>query len=265
MADANGKTVSNVTVGFDADKQALKITGATASSDSYIQMLGSQDWGLRDLDVAFGASTSYASIDSDQSNGTNLYVSQDAKTGLWTETIDKGDFDAGDIPYWTPIFLDRGEISFNTAGALVSPQDAYQLESSLAAGGVISLSYKGSTQYDSAFAAITQSQNGKPEGDLNGLSISDDGLIVGSYSNGTQLSLGKIVVANFNSSAGLKQLGDSSWTATAESGVARLGEAGDAGYGTIRSGSRERSNVDLTTELVDLIAAQRNLDRKSVV
>ena len=31
-----------------------------------------------------------------------------------------------------------------------------------------------------------------------------------------------------------------------------------AGFGTIRAGSRERSNVDLTNELVDLIAAQRN-------
>ena len=258
MADANGKTVSNVTVGFDTAKGALKITGATASSDSYIQLIGSQDWGLRDLDVAFGKTTEYAKIDADQSVGSNLYVTQNAKTGLWTESTDKADFDAGNIPYWTPIFLDRGEISFNTAGALVSPQDAYQLESSVVAGGIIELSYKGSTQYDSAFAAITQSQNGKPEGDLNGLSIGDDGLVTGSYSNGTQLSLGKIVIANFNSSAGLKQLGDTSWTATAESGVARLGEAGDAGYGTIRSGSRERSNVDLTTELVDLIAAQRN-------
>ena len=37
-----------------------------------------------------------------------------------------------------------------------------------------------------------------------------------------------------------------------------MGEAGSAGYGTIRAGSRERSNVDLTNELVDLIAAQRN-------
>jgi flagellar hook-basal body protein len=56
----------------------------------------------------------------------------------------------------------------------------------------------------------------------------------------------------------LRQIGDSSWTATADSGEARLGEPGAAGYGTIRGGSRERSNVDLTNELVDLISAQRN-------
>ena len=258
MADANGKTVSNIVVGFDAAKTALTVTGASASSKSFIQMLGSQDWGLTDVPVAFGSSSTYARIDSDQLAGSNLYVTQDPKTGLWTESVDKGDFDAGDIPYWTPIFLDRGEITFDTSGALVSPQAKYNLESTAATGATIQLAYTGSTQYNSAFAAISQSQNGRPEGDLNGISIADDGLIVASYSNGTQKSLGKVVIANFNSSSGLKQLGDSSWTATAESGAARLGEAGAAGFGTIRAGSTERSNVDLTNELVDLISAQRN-------
>ena len=258
MADANGKTVSNITVGFDTAKTALTVTGATTSSKSFIQMLGSQDWGLTDVPVAFGSSSTYAKIDSDQQVGSNLYVSEDPATGQWNESVDKADFDAGNIPYWTPIFLDRGEITFDSSGSLVSPQAKYKLESKIATGNTIEVAYTGSTQYNSAFAAISQSQNGQPEGDLNGISIGDDGLIIGSYSNGTQKSLGKIVIANFNSAAGLKQLGDSSWTASAESGAARLGEAGAAGYGTIRSGSRERSNVDLTTELVDLIAAQRN-------
>lgn len=258
MADANGRTVNNITVGFDEAKSALTVTGATTSSKSFIQLIGDQDWGLIDVEVAFGKSTSFARIDSDQQSGSNLYVTQDPATGLWSESIDKGDFDAGNIPYWTPIFLDRGEISFDTAGALVSPAEPYKLESINETGTTIELSYAGSTQYNSAFAAISQSQNGRPEGDLNGISIGDDGLIVGSYSNGTQLSLGKIVIANFNSAAGLSQIGDAAWIATAESGEARLGEAGAAGFGTIRSGSRERSNVDLTTELVDLIAAQRN-------
>ena len=150
------------------------------------------------------------------------------------------------------------EITFNSSGSLVSPQAKYELESIATTGNTVNVAYTGSTQYNAAFAAISQSQNGSPEGDLNGISIAEDGLIVASYSNGSQKSLGKIVIANFNSASGLKQLGDSSWTATAESGAARLGEAGAAGYGTIRAGSKERSNVDLTTELVDLIAAQRN-------
>jgi flagellar hook-basal body protein len=258
MADANGKTVSNIAVGFDALKSALTIKGSTATSKSFIQVIGSQDFGLSDVEVAFGKSSQYAKIDSDKLVGSNLYVTQDVATGQWKESVDKGDFNAGDLPYWTPIFLDRGEITFNSSGSLVSPQAKYELESIATTGNTVNVAYTGSTQYNAAFAAISQSQNGSPEGDLNGISIAEDGLIVASYSNGTQKSLGKIVIANFNSASGLKQLGDSSWTATAESGAARLGEAGAAGYGTIRAGSKERSNVDLTTELVDLIAAQRN-------
>ena len=91
-----------------------------------------------------------------------------------------------------------------------------------------------------------------------GLSIKDDGLVTASYSNGSQSSLGKVVLVNFSNSSGLRQIGDSSFYASAESGKAKIGEAGSAGYGTIRSGATERANVDLTTELVDLITAQRN-------
>ena len=45
---------------------------------------------------------------------------------------------------------------------------------------------------------------------------------------------------------------------TAKSGSVAYGEAGSAGFGTLRAGAKERSNVDLTSELVDLITAQRN-------
>jgi flagellar hook-basal body protein len=258
MADANGKTISNVSVGFDTAKTALTVTGPTTNSKSFIQLIGSQDWGLEDVDVAFGKTSQFAKIISDKQAGSNLYVTQDSESYKWSESVDKADFDPANIPYWTPIFLDRGEITFDSAGALVSPATAYELESNLVTGSDIKVAYTGSTQFNQAFAAISQSQDGRPEGDLNGVAIADDGLIVASYSNGSQKSLGKIVIANFNSSSGLKQLGDAAFTATGESGTARLGEAGAAGFGTIRAGSRERSNVDLTNELVDLISAQRN-------
>ncbi|HBJ90246.1 MAG: flagellar biosynthesis protein FlgE [Gammaproteobacteria bacterium] len=258
MADANGKSISNVKVGFDTAKTALTVTGGTATSRSFIQLIGSQDWGLEDVDAAFGKTSQYAKIDSDKLSGSNLYVRQNAATGQWEESIDAQDFEANNVPYWSPIFLDRGEITFDSAGALVSPATAYELESTLVTGNTVKIAYTGSTQFNQAFAAISQSQDGKPEGDINGISIGDDGLIVASYSNGSQKSLGKVVIANFNSSTGLKQLGDAAFVASGESGEARLGEAGSAGFGTIRSGSRERSNVDLTNELVDLISAQRN-------
>ena len=53
-------------------------------------------------------------------------------------------------------------------------------------------------------------------------------------------------------------MGDSTFLASAASGKATLGNAGSAGFGTLRAGATERANVDLTQELVDLITEQRN-------
>jgi flagellar hook protein FlgE len=50
---------------------------------------------------------------------------------------------------------------------------------------------------------------------------------------------------------------------TAASGNPALGTAGSAGYGTIQSGATESSNVNLTTELVNLITEQRNFQANS--
>ena len=56
----------------------------------------------------------------------------------------------------------------------------------------------------------------------------------------------------------MKQVGNATYVATSVSGDAQLGEAGGDGFGSILSGSLERSNVDITEELVNLITAQRN-------
>ena len=61
-----------------------------------------------------------------------------------------------------------------------------------------------------------------------------------------------------NNQNGLKQIGNATYVETSVSGTAIVGEAGADGFGTILSGSLERSNVDITEELVSLITAQRN-------
>ncbi len=257
MADALGRQVSGVRVDFDEGREALVIRGATASDDSFIQIAGSSDWGLENIDAVFGRTSTYIRLAQDSDGTSPVYVSQD-KAGNWIEATDKGDFDELDIPYWSPIFLDKGELTFDTSGAIVSPLSGTLLKSEGITGTSVAIDYAKSTQYNSPFAVLSQAQNGAPEGDLVGVNIGDDGLVVASYSNGTQKSLGKIIVANFKTPQGLRQIGDSNFMETAKSGSAAYGEAGSAGFGTLRAGARERSNVDLTAELVDLITAQRN-------
>ncbi|MEL0008082.1 MAG: flagellar basal body FlgE domain-containing protein, partial [Luminiphilus sp.] len=174
MADKLGRQVSGVRVEFDADSSSLIFTGATATDDSFLQVAGSADFGLEDVEPAFGTNSSYIRLSPDTQGTTPLYVYQD-RNGEWLETTDKGTFDENDIPNWSPIFLDRGELTFDTSGTLVSPVGESVLKSATIIGNDINVAYSGSTQYNSPFAVLNQSQNGAPEGDLVGVNIGEDG------------------------------------------------------------------------------------------
>ncbi len=90
------------------------------------------------------------------------------------------------------------------------------------------------------------------------MSVGDDGLVTASFSNGETAALGKVAVATFVNMPGLRQEGNSYWEATGKSGAAKFGTANQGAFGAIRSSTIEGSNVDITEELVQLIAAQRN-------
>ncbi|MBW8754487.1 MAG: flagellar hook basal-body protein [Sphingomonadales bacterium] len=90
-----------------------------------------------------------------------------------------------------------------------------------------------------------------------GVTVGTDGTVKVSYADGTNETIGKVALANFPAVNGLKQMGSSNWTATGLSGAADYGVPGDTGMGTVLAGSIERSNVDITEELVGLITMQR--------
>ena len=252
-------TVNGVKVTFDYTNNRFMFTSGTTGSDSFIKISGDTAWGLDQVEAGRGATSTWIkpSQHYDIVGGAPQakYIDKDGK-----ETTN-GDGFAG-LPTWSPIYLDKGELTFNTAGKLYSPIKGTQLETVYLAGGkgalTINVNYAASTQYTSPFAVLSQSQDGAPEGSLVGVTIGNDGLVSASFSNGTQKSLAKILLTNFSSPSGLRQIGDSSFLASAASGNPILGTAGSAGFGTLRAGATERANVDLTQELVDLITAQRN-------
>ena len=253
-------TVNGVKVGYDDVNKRFTFTSGTTGSNSFIKISGSADWGLDQVEAARGTDSTW--IKPTQHKDVVSGVSQPKYIdGQGNETTSGNGFD-GTLPAWSPIFLTKGELTFSTGGKLVSPVDGTQLEPVYLAGGkgvlTININYGASTQYTSPFAVLSQSQDGAPEGDLVGVTIGNDGLVSASFSNGTQKSLAKILLANFSSPVGLRQMGDSTFLASAASGKATLGNAGSAGFGTLRAGATERANVDLTQELVDLITAQRN-------
>jgi flagellar hook-basal body protein len=260
LANDTGSTVNGVKVEYDRSSNALKFTSGTANSDSFIKVSSQAPvWGLLDVAAGRGQTTTWIKPTqfTDYATGRPVKVYIDDKGA---ETSSAEGYTS--LPEWSPVYLDKGELTFNTAGNLISPRTGAQLDTVFLPDGKgslrINIDYSKSTQYSSAFAVLSQSQDGAPEGDLVGVNIGDDGLVNASYSNGSQRSLGKIVLVNFSNPNGLRQIGDSSFYSSSSSGAAKYGEAGGAGFGTIRAGARERANVDLTQELVDLITAQRN-------
>jgi len=113
------------------------------------------------------------------------------------------------------------------------------------------------------FTVQSLSQNGFATGNLSGIEIADNGLVRASFTNGQTTALGKIAMARFDNPQGLRQVGNTSWVETVESGTVLGGEPGTGNLGLIQSGALETSNIDLTSELVSLITAQRNFQANS--
>ncbi|PLL12122.1 flagellar hook protein FlgE [Tabrizicola sp. TH137] len=116
----------------------------------------------------------------------------------------------------------------------------------------------GSSLSDDPFAVQTATHNGASAGRLTNLELDGTGGVWATYGNNGRMPMGQIVLANFTNPGGLKINGNATYSATAESGLPITGTPGTSGFGLLRSGALERSNVELTEELVNLISAQRN-------
>jgi flagellar hook protein FlgE len=121
----------------------------------------------------------------------------------------------------------------------------------------VNISLDGSTQFGSKFSVTELKQDGYKDGNLTNINIANDGTVIASYSNGVTSAEARLALVNFNNPQGLAPGGGNLWTETRESGPATPGSPGTGKLGMLRSGALEDSNVDLTSELVSMMVAQR--------
>jgi flagellar hook protein FlgE len=126
----------------------------------------------------------------------------------------------------------------------------------MAIPGVL-LDVAGATQFGSGFGVTDMTQDGYAPGQLNSITVETNGIVMARYSNGQSKPAGQIEVATFRNPQGLQPLGQNGWSRTFTSGDPVLGTPGNGGFGVLQSGALEESNVDLTSELVSMITAQR--------
>ncbi|MDR7868248.1 MAG: flagellar hook protein FlgE [Sporomusaceae bacterium] len=116
-------------------------------------------------------------------------------------------------------------------------------------------------------AAVTgTADDGYAAGELQGISISSDGTIIGTYSNSQTQPLGMIALAVFTNPEGLEKIGASLYAVTANSGNFTGGVvAGSGGSGALSTGTLEMSNVDLAQQFSEMMISQRAYQANSKV
>lgn len=92
---------------------------------------------------------------------------------------------------------------------------------------------------------------------FSGLTVDASGNVSAAYGDGTSTVIGKVALAAFNSPEGLQQIGSAMYNATGLSGAATYGQPNSNQYGSLLSGALEASNVDLSSEMVNMITAQQ--------
>lgn len=192
--------------------------------------------------------------------GSGVAIASNAGSSTWNAYLS---VDGAQVP--TPS-APLATLTFSTSGKLISPPgpplgqavSASFLPSGTAATQNLTFNFGQSTQYGGSFGVNSLTQDGYATGQLMGFTTSPDGTMVGSYSNSQSRSLGQMVLANFTNPQGLQPVSNNDWIETSASGGPLVGTPGSSSLGVLQSSATENSNVDLTSELVNMITAQRN-------
>ena len=197
-----------------------------------------------------------------------FFRSNGAGAWEWHAMVDGGELSGGTPGLETEIA--NGTLSFTTNGALdvesvgLSSADfagatpgqaiAFDFGDAIADGGT---GLAGTTQFAGPSTVNAATQDGFAAGTLVDVLVAENGTIQGMFSNGQQRAIARIALATFASENGLQRAGEQLFRETTQSGQALVDAAATGARGSIAPGTLEASNVDLTTELVTLIAYQR--------
>ncbi|KPJ33291.1 flagellar biosynthesis protein FlgE [Burkholderia multivorans] len=266
-ADKNGVINTAQTVPLQAPTTNIAPTATTKITGQF--NLNSQDtvptktpFDATDT-TTYNYSTSIQVYDSlGGSQAVNIYFVKSA-AGTWEAYAGVQGGTTNDLG--TIKFDSSGAISGTTTGSPATPTAALgQFQFTVpntdgsATPQTLTLDLTGTTQYGGKDGVNNLAQDGYASGTLTTFTIGTDGKLTGNYSNGQTAVLGQIALANFNNPNGLVNIGGNQYAETAASGVPQISVPGSTNHGTLQGSALENSNVDLTSQLVNLITAQRN-------
>jgi len=163
------------------------------------------------------------------------------------------------------------QMTFSAGGAIITPAGGklnYGAVSPNPGAAPLNLTVDMSkvTQFGDSSSTTAVSNDGYAAGTFSNIDVAKDGTVSAKYSNNVSVPLGQLAIATFANNQGLRQLNDTNWAASSDSGQAVQGVANSGDVGSVQSGSLEASNTaDLTAQLVNMIKAQRNYQANAQV
>ncbi len=191
------------------------------------------------------------------------------KTGTGPDTwemsvFNQADATSGGFPYGTsgsaPLATDT--LTFDALGQLTSSPS---LDIPVPNGSTLSLDLGGTTQLATDFTPMNVAINGNAPSSISGINIDADGYVYATYDNGSRVAVYRVPFATVPSPDNLQPIPGDAFAITTSSGDIQIGFPTEGGRGSLVAGALEQSNVDMASELTDMIVAQRDYTANSKV
>ena len=166
--------------------------------------------------------------------------------------------------------LGPSTISFDSTGKLSSPASGSLSVPAFnpgngAANMNVSLDVSKLTRYGADYSVNAVMQDGKTASQVTGVAVEQNGNVVAQLSNGDKELVGQVALADFSNTQGLHSLGNNSFGESFSSGSPTLGLPQSGGFGSVMSGQRELSNVNLEEQLVNMKAAEHEFSANAAM
>lgn len=239
---ASATTANNLTVSI-AGGTATTVSLTGVDSVSELQTAIDTALGSGVVSVSADATTGYLSLTSP--SGQAITVAGTSATALGFATTTSSSV------------TETITLEPSTSAITVTPDTSSSTAASTSAI-TVDLDMTGITLSSGTATVAVKDSDGYAAGTLEEFTISSDGTITGSYSNGETQVLGQIALAVFENAAGLDKVGSNVYQVSANSGEFTGGVvAGSSGSGDLNSGTLEASNVDLSEQFAGMMVAER--------
>lgn len=272
-ADVPAATTTAVEVGkdFDAGAGAKKVTSISLKmTDGTTTTETSGAFKLKNSKPKTTIATIYDSLGNAHNVTIYMTKTEVSTTGnKWTISLNPAGGGAQDIHEsdgtTTNVQMTDAILEFDVNGGLKKGSGSAKLtlNNGAGTGQTVNLTFDDVTQYAGSSTAFATT-DGNAAGTLKSVSIDSSGVITGTYTNGLNVQEAQVAIAQFNNASGLTKTGNSLYTESNNSGTPNIGTISDLGC-TVTPSSLEMSNVDMASELTDMIVTQRGYQSNSKI